>query len=94
MTKRLVKCKYCGIVFDRNSEPFVDAGGRRYAHEACAKQYEAAIPQEEKDYLELEKYIKKLFKIDTINAKTKKQIKEYHQEYDYSFSGILKTLYW
>lgn len=94
MAVRMVKCKYCGIQFDRNAEPFVEVGGRRYAHKACADQHQAAIPQEEKDYQALEDYIKKLFKEDYINAKIKKQIKDFRQEYKYTFSGMLKTLYW
>lgn len=32
---RMVKCKYCGIQFNRNAEPFVEVGGRRYAHKEC-----------------------------------------------------------
>ena len=28
-TTRMVKCKYCGIQFNRNAEPFVEVGGRR-----------------------------------------------------------------
>ena len=94
MAVRMVKCKYCGVQFDRNSEPFVEVGGRRYAHKACAENKEAAIPQEEKDYQALEDYIKKLFKEDYLNAKTRKQIRDFRKEYNYTFSGMLKTLYW
>ena len=71
MAVRMVKCKYCGIQFNRNAEPFVEVGGRRYAHKACADQHQASIPQEEKDYQALEDYIKKLFKEDYLNAKIK-----------------------
>ena len=89
MAVRMVKCKYCGIQFNRNAEPFVEVGGRRYAHKACADQHQASIPQEEKDYQALEDYIKKLFKEDYLNAKIKKQIKDFRQEYKYTFSGML-----
>ena len=89
-----VICKYCGIKFNRDTEPAVKVGERRYAHKACAEKVEAAIPQEEKDYMALEQYIKKLFKIDTVNMKIKKQIREFRTEYGYSYTGILKTLYW
>lgn len=94
MAVRLVKCKYCGIQFDRLSEATVEVGGRRYAHKACADKFNQSISQDEKDYLELEKYIKKLFKINTINAKIRKQIKDFREEYQYTYSGMQKTLYW
>lgn len=94
MAVRLVKCKYCGIQFDRNAEPFVEVGGRRYAHKTCAEEHQAAIPQDEKDYNELETYIKKIFNEKNLNVKIRKQIKDYRQEYGYTYSGMLKTLYW
>ena len=87
-------CKVCGLRFDRDKEPFVAVGARRYAHKSCYEAAQAAIPQDEKDYNELEKYIKKLFKIDTLNIKIRKQIKEYKETYNYTYTGIQKTLYW
>ncbi len=89
-----VTCKYCGIRFDRDLEPAIEVSSRRYAHKTCAEKVEATIPQDEKDYNNLEIYIKKLFKVNTINAKTRKQIKDFREEYGYSYSGMLKTLYW
>ena len=94
MAKKLVKCKYCQQVFDRNAEPAVDVGGRRYAHKACYEQYQAQIPLQEKEYQALELYIKKLFNLDTLSAKIRKQIKDYREDYNYTYSGMLKTLYW
>lgn len=85
-----VKCKYCGQYFNRNAEPFVEVGGRRYAHAACAE----TLSQEERDYLELEKYIKQLFGINTLTARIKRQIADYKEQYNYSYSGMQKTLYW
>ena len=77
-----VTCKYCGIRFDRDLEPAIEVSSRRYAHKTCAEKVEATIPQDEKDYNNLEKYIKGLFNIKTISAKTKKQIiKESTYEY-------------
>ena len=91
---RFVICKYCGCRFDRDKEAFVEVSARRYAHQECANKVDAAIPQDEKDYNNLEKYIKHLFNTDKINAKTKKQIKDFKQDYNYTYTGILKTLYW
>lgn len=89
-----VKCKYCGEYFDRNSEPFEAVGGRRYAHKTCAEKYRQSMSKEELDYMELEKYIKKLFNKNVLTARIKKQIKDFKQEYNYSYSGMQKTLYW
>jgi hypothetical protein len=91
---RIVKCKYCGVQFNRNAEPFVEVGGRRYAHKACAEAHQATVSQEELDYMELEKYIKKLFNESVISAKIRKQIRDFRQEYNYTYSGMLKTLKW
>lgn len=93
MAVRLVKCKYCGVQFDRNKEPYIEVSTRRYAHKACAETQKQSLSQEELDYMELEKYIKKLFSMNVISAKIRKQIKDYRQTYKYTFSGIQKTLY-
>ena len=91
---RMVKCKYCGKQFNRNAEPCIEVSSRRYAHKSCAEQYLNSISKDEKDYLELEKYIKKLFGLNILSAKIKRQIKQYKEEYNYSYSGIKKTVYW
>lgn len=94
MSAHLVKCKYCGMQFDANKEVTVKVSNTRYAHKECADKYASSISAEEQAYNELEKYIKKILKIDTINAKIKKQIRDYRQEYNYSYSGMMKTLHW
>lgn len=85
----IVKCKICNQQFDTNKESFV-VEGRRYSHKRCVDQ----LPQEQKDYVILEKYIKELFGINTLTAKIKRQIADYMKEYGYTYSGIYKTLYW
>lgn len=40
----------------------------------------------------LETYIKKLLNIDNLNIKIRKQISDYHNNQNYSYSGILKAL--
>ena len=47
---------------------------------------------EEKDKLELEEYILKLFKIDYVDARIRKQINQYREEYNYTYSGFRKGL--
>ncbi len=94
MAKHLVKCLYCGETFDANVEPFVKPNARRYAHKSCAEEVEKNKTKEQRDLEELETYIKKLFKISNISPKIKNQIKKYHEEYNYTYSGIRKTLYY
>ncbi|MGN0992836.1 MAG: hypothetical protein ACI4PE_02835 [Bacilli bacterium] len=94
MAQHYVTCLYCGQRFDRDIEPAVSVSAKRYAHINCAKEHEELIKKEEQDYEDLEKYIMKLFSKEYVTARIKKQIKDYHKEYDYSFSGMLKTLKW
>lgn len=92
MAKHLVKCFYCGQTFDANTEPFAKPRANRYAHAACHDKAESNKTQEERDYEALVEYIKALF--GNPNPRVWKQLKEYKDEYGYSYSGILKTLIW
>ena len=96
-----VKCFYCGKTFDRDKFSAVLVKPRRYAHKECAenkqqnKEISTEKTQEEKDIEALEKYIMNLFNEDYVNARIKKQIKDFREEYNYTYSGMLKTLiYW
>lgn len=91
-TKHMVKCFYCGKQFNATDEPYTKPRANRYAHAACDKQANANKTQEEKDYEALVEYIKHLF--GTPNVRVWKQIKEYKDMYNYSYSGMLKTLIW
>lgn len=94
MANHYVICKYCNQRFNRAKEESVLVGGRRYAHPKCVEEYEKQKTQEEKDIAALETYIKNLFKINTLTAKIKRQINSFKKEYNYTYSGILKTLTW
>ena len=87
-----VKCKYCGKVFDRDKYPFTQISAQRYAHKECALAEEAKVSKEENDKQELENYIMKLLNISYIDPRIRKQIKQYIEEYHYSYSGIHKSL--
>lgn len=80
MAKHMVKCLYCGQMFDANTEPFVKPNARRYAHVACARTEEENQTQEEKDKRELEEYIKELFGVSTIPVKIRKQMDTFRKE--------------
>lgn len=90
-----VTCVYCGERFDRDKEATTQVSARRYAHKECADKYGQEKSQEEKDLEELEKYIMKLFGESYINVKIRRQLREYRKEYNYTYTGMLKTLiYW
>lgn len=93
MAKHIVKCKYCNIEFDANVEEFVKIN-TRYAHLKCRKAYEETKTKEELDYEELEQYIKQLFKIPQLTARITKQIRDFKDEYNYTYSGMRQTLVW
>lgn len=91
-----VKCTVCGKVFDRDVVQAVKVSARRYAHYSCKPDGELvplANPVDE-DLLKLEAYIEDLLGKDYNHAKVKKQIKDFKNDYDYSYSGMLKTLVW
>lgn len=92
MAAHYVTCIYCKERFNRDVESTVQVSARRYAHKECADKFYVEKTQEEKDLEALEKYIKKLFNESYINARIRKQIKDYRQEYNYTYSGMLKTL--
>ena len=87
-----VICPYCNQRFDRDKEAFVMASARRYAHPACAKKHDEEKSQEQRDLEALEKYIMQLFDEPYVNAKAKRQINEFKKNYNYTYSGMLKSL--
>ena len=90
-----VICQYCKGKFDRDKEPFVQVSDRRYAHKLCAEKNQIQKTQKEKDYDALVNYIENLFGIGYVSAKVAKQIKDFRETYNYTYSGILGTLvYW
>ena len=89
-----VICKHCAIKFNRDKEDAVKVDGRRYVHQKCYEEYQNIQNEEERDYAQLEEYIKQLFNIDVLSAKIKRQIWQFKKEYNYTYSGMFKTLNW
>lgn len=91
-----VKCTVCGETFDRDKIQAVKVSARRYAHHRCFPQGELVpLPNpKDPDLASLEEYIEKLLGKDYNRARVKKQIKEYKEEYGYSYTGMQKTLQW
>ena len=90
-----VICIYCKQKFDRDKEPFVQVSNLRYAHKHCAEQHQVQKSQMDRDYEELVNYIENLFGVGYVSAKVAKQIRDFREMYNYTFSGMLGTLvYW
>ena len=81
MAKHLVKCSICGQQFDANTEQYVNTSSRRYAHKNCFDLKQKEQEQLEKEKNDLENYIMKLFNISYVDARIRKQINEYINNY-------------
>lgn len=96
MAKKMCKCAICGIEFDRNSIQAVKHSARRYAHKDCFPEGEL-VPMEKSatedpDLIALKNYIERIYGTKANWALINKQIKKFHSENKYSYSGILKSL--
>lgn len=91
----MVKCTVCGKQFNRDKIQAVKTSARRYAHYSCFPEGEL-VPLEtvDEDLIKLEEYTAELLGEDYNPARVKKQIKDFKENYDYSYSGMLKTLIW
>ncbi len=87
-----VICLYCKQKFDRDKVPAILVQGRRYAHAACVKDESNPELQKEKDKNALLEYARTLLNLPYADVKIKKQIESYVQQYNFSYSGMLKAL--
>lgn len=92
----MVKCTVCGKSFNRDKIQAVKMGARRYAHYSCHPEGELVelLDPVDEDLVKLENYIVQLLGDSYNAARVKKQIKDYKKDYDYTYSGMLKTLIW
>lgn len=88
----IVTCIYCKKKFDRDKYPFVQVSNRRYAHTECSMSDDQKKAKEELDKEALNNYIMKLFNTSYVDARVQKQIKQYVDEYNFTYSGIQKAL--
>ncbi len=87
---KLVKCVYCEKTIDRDVDDFIKTPQKRYAHSECASQQE--IEKEQRK--QLEQYVFELLGENINFGMLNKQIRTYQDEYKYTLSGILGTLYY
>ena len=92
MAKKLtpVKCKYCNLIINRNTEFNYSAVGQRYAHDECIQQ--AAKSKENREAIHDK--IKQLCGGSYVRARVEKQISQNLND-GRTLKGILQTLqYW
>lgn len=91
----VVKCAICGLSFDKDKVKCVKHNSRRYSHFDCEPDkplYVSLISQENAEKQELINYILNLYQVKSCSPHICKEIKDYHDSYGYSYSGILKSL--
>ena len=91
----MVTCTVCNNKFDRDKVAAVRISARRYAHLRCKPDGEKVpLPEEQidEDLQKLEEYIKVLLNEEYVNARVRKQIKDFKEEYGFTYSGMLKSL--
>lgn len=86
-----VTCAYCGKPMSKKDTDCILVDNGKYAHSACKEIEET---REKTDKEKLEEYIKQLFNISYIDPAIRRQIKKYTEEYNYTYSGIHKALYY
>ena len=93
MAHAYVKCLYCGQQFDRLSELNVKIG-RRYAHKSCYESQDAEDLKKQKDEHDFFEYIKEIYGSDYNYVQIHKQAESYIKQYNFTYSGMLKSLKW
>ena len=92
MAAHYVTCPICGQRFNRDAVPCVQVAAKRWAHVECYNSKETEKSKDQLDKEDLEKYIMMLLKEDFVNPKVRKQLKQFTEEYNYTYSGIKKAL--
>lgn len=86
-----VICAFCKKSLSKKNADCVQINNGKYVHLACRELEER---REKTDKEKLEDYIKELFNIPYIEPRVKGQIKKFIDEYNYTYSGIQKALYY
>ena len=94
MAVHMVKCLYCGKSFDRDKEPFVKVGARRYAHKECAESQDDSVKQEEIDKENFFKCVKSIYGPGYNYVMINKQALNFIKQYGYTWSGMTGCLHW
>ena len=86
-----VICAFCKKPLSKKDANCVMLNNSKYVHKECQALEES---REKTDREKLEDYIKTLFSLTYIEPRVKAQIKKYVEEYNYTYSGMQKALYY
>ena len=86
-----VTCAFCKKGLSKKDPDCVMFNNNKYVHKACQELEES---REKTDREKLEEYIKELFALSYIDPRVKAQIKKYIEEYNFTYSGMQKALYY
>jgi hypothetical protein len=86
-----VICAYCKKELSKKSQDCVMVSNNKYVHKKCQELEEH---REKTDKEKLEDYIKQLFDMDYVSPRVKTQITKFIEEYNFTYSGIQKALYY
>lgn len=86
-----VVCIYCKKPLSKKDDDCIKIDEKKFAHSLCVEKEKL---RERSDKEKLEDYIKELFNISYIEPRVKNQIKKFIEEYDYTYSGMHKALYY
>ena len=86
-----VTCAFCKKGLSKKDPDCVMLNNNKYVHKACQELEES---REKTDREKLEEYIKELFALSYIDPRVKAQIKKYIEEYNFTYSGMQKALYY
>ena len=96
MAAHNVKCLYCKQVFDAQPEGegtiWFKPKSNRYAHIACGEKQDELISSEDKEFDELYQYVKKEQGANFNFVQFKKVTDSWKKDYNYTYSGMLKSL--
>lgn len=81
-------CTYCKQQIDKTKDSYKELPKGKFAHLSCWEENQSKLTDKEK----LENYICELYGINKITQKISRQIKDYIDDYGYSYSGIQKAL--
>lgn len=85
----IVVCCVCKKNINKKIDPYKQLAKSQYAHLACAELEEK---REKTDAEKLDIYIMKLFDWDYVHPRVRKQINNFVEAYDFTYSGIQKSL--
>ena len=85
----IVTCSICKKQINKKTDQYKQLSNGKYAHLSCIELEEK---REKTDAEKLDLYIMELFDWDYVHPRVKRQISDFIEEYNFTYSGIQKSL--